>query len=202
MATKLGLYNAALTEIGDRQLASLAENREPRRVLDAVYDDVVDDCLEAGQWNFAIRTVRLDADPDVTPGFGFTKVFDKPDDWVRTVGLSTDPYLSTALARYADEAGIWAADEDPIYVRYVSDDAAWGGDLTRWPRSFTRFAELSLALRVVERLTQNASKSEVLARAVRTARRNALNKDAMNDATPRRPPTGGWARARAGSTAR
>lgn len=202
MATKLGLYNAALTEIGDRTLASLSENREPRRVLDTIYDDVVTDCLEAGQWNFAIRTVKLEADDDITPVFGQPLVFDKPDDWVRTVALSADAFFSAPLMTYGDEAGIWTADVEPLYVRYISNDGSWGGDVARWPRSFTRLVELSLALRAVERLTQNASKAEMLARAVRQARREALNRDAMNEASPRFAPAGAWTRARIGAGAR
>jgi hypothetical protein len=37
-ASKLKLYNDALGILGERRLASLTENREPRRVLDEVWD--------------------------------------------------------------------------------------------------------------------------------------------------------------------
>ena len=33
---QLSLYNNALTVLGERKIASLTENREPRRVLDDV----------------------------------------------------------------------------------------------------------------------------------------------------------------------
>lgn len=198
MATQLGLYNAALTEVGDRALASLDENREPRRVLDTVYADTVRDCLEQGQWNFALRSVRLDADDDVTPAFGFAHVFDKPDDWVRTAGLSASETFAPPLARYHDEAGVWAADMTPIYVRYVSSGGAYGFNLAGWPRSFARLAELSLALRVAKRLTQSGTLTGRLTRDVREALKVALNRDAMNEAPPRLRPPGAWTRARTG----
>lgn len=71
MATKLGLYNGALREMGERRLDTLTERGESRRVLDDVYDDVIEDCLAAGSWNFATETVKLDADTGVAPNFGF-----------------------------------------------------------------------------------------------------------------------------------
>jgi len=198
MATQLGLYNAALTEVGDRALVSLDENREPRRVLDTVYADTVRDCLEQGQWNFALRSVRLDADGDVTPAFGFAHIFDKPDDWVRTVGLSASETFAPPLARYHDEAGVWAADMTPIFARYVSSGGAYGLDLNAWPRSFARLVELTLAFRVCERLAHSGGLAQRLARDAGDALRIALNRDAMNEAPPRLRPPGAWTRARAG----
>ena len=38
MITRLQLYNSALLLLGERNLASLSENREPRRLLDHVWD--------------------------------------------------------------------------------------------------------------------------------------------------------------------
>lgn len=198
MATQLGLYNAALREIGDIKLASTSENIEARRVLDAVYSDVLAECLEEGQWNFAMRTVKLVADTDITTNFGYAHVFDKPSDWVRTSGLSADEYNQLPLTRYTDEVGFWAADVDPIYVRYVSSDASFGGNLGNWPASYRRFVELSLADRIVERLTQNASKKEQIKADLKDARRLALNRDAMNEAGPRYRPPGSWTTARSG----
>ena len=185
MATQLGLYNAALLEIGDRGLASLSEDVEARRVLDLCYADAVAGCLEAGAWNFAIRTVQADADPEITPGFGLAYVFAKPSDWVRTCAISLDENFAVPLTRYVDDVDYWSADATPIYVRYVSDDVSRGLDLTLWPRSFTRYVELELAWRIAERLTQNASKKDLIGRDRDRAKRNALNKDALNEAQPK-----------------
>ena len=184
-ATKLALYSAALRHIGERKLASLSENREPRRVLDDAYDQVVAECLEAGQWHFAIRTVKIDSSPSLTPAFGWSYGFDKPEDWVRTAGISSTEKFDPPLSRFIDETDYWMADVDPIYVRFVSKDTEFGMDLGRWPPGFTRFVELSLALAVCERLTQNGAKGETLARDLKRAKRDALGKDAMNGATPR-----------------
>ena len=82
-ASQLGLYNAALgRHLGERTLASLTENREPRRALDAVYSEVLDECLEAGYWKHARRTVQLTASNSMTPQFGYNYAFDVPADSV------------------------------------------------------------------------------------------------------------------------
>jgi len=78
MATKLGLFNGALLMLGERSLATLTENREPRRLLDIVWDGGgVRTCLEAGIWNFAVRAARIEYDPSAEPGFGLDRAFTK-----------------------------------------------------------------------------------------------------------------------------
>lgn len=198
MATQLGLYNAALLEVGETAIASLAENVESRRVLDALYANVLAFCLESGQWNFATKTVQADADAVIEPAFGYRSVFAKPSDWVRTIALSADENFIAPLTAYVDDVNYWSADANPIYVRYISNDVAFGMNLTAWPTSFTRYVEFELAVRSAERLTQNASKVEWLSRERDRARRNALNKDALNEAQPKFAPTGSWGLARRG----
>lgn len=198
MASKLALYSAALRHIGERKLASLSENREPRRVLDDCYDQVVAECLEAGQWNFAMRTVQVDSSASLTPAFGYAYGFDKPEDWVRTAGISSSELFHPTLLRFLDETDYWMADVDPIFVRFVSNDTEFGMDLGRWPPGFTRFVELSLAAAICERLTQNASKGEILRRDAKIAERKAKSTDAMNGATPRFMPRGTWVLSRFG----
>lgn len=198
MTTALLLYNAALIEIGDRPLSTISDAVESQRIITAVYDAVLAECLEAGQWNFAMRTVQLDADGTITPEFGPKYVFAKPSDWLRTSALSTDENLRVGLVGYLDDVNYWSTDTTPIYVRYVSNSTDWGLNLANWPRSFTRYVELALADRIVERLSQNATKKEVLRRDLKDARRIALNRDAMNEAQPKRRPMGAWNSARGG----
>lgn len=200
MAVKLAIWNSALREIGDGKLSDTGEPEKKARLLADVFSDVVGDCLEAGQWNFAIRSVEVEADTGLAPAFGFTYGFAKPDDWVRTTALSDDPQRYVGLDRYDDKGNTWEADVDTIYVNYVSDSGDYGLNLSRWPRSFARFVELSLAQRVVEDLTQNASKKEELDKDVKDALAIAKSRDAIADAQPRYPPLGSWNSSRSGST--
>src|SRR3972149_1558202 len=200
MATKIGLFKGALVELGHRPLVDTGEAVEAGRDLNRVYDQVLGECLSSGSWNFATETIQAAADTGVTPAFGYTEVFAKPSDWVRTVGVSLDEYFNYPLTQYYDDDTVWSADSTPIYVRYVSDDTGMGMDLAGWPAMFTRYVELSLAERVGLRITQSEAVLERLADKLKRARRSALNQDAMNEAQPRFPPPGRWTMARGGGS--
>lgn len=200
MATKLGLYNDALLELGQRRLASLTEEAEARRVLDDYYDSVLAYCLEQGQWNFAVRSVQIDSDPDIETEFGFQHVFSKPEDWVRTIALSASEYFSPPLidSEYKDETEYWLSDTDPLYLRYISDHEDFGLNLSRWPATFTRFVALELASRSCIRITNGQGDKQRIDKDLKKAKRDALNKDVMNEGT-RFPPEGSWVQARLGN---
>ena len=158
-ASRLSIYNDALLMAGERALSSLTEATETRRLLDQVWNNGgVDFCLEEGQWEFAMRTVRIDYDPGLEPDFGYTRAFDKPTDWILTSALCSDEYFKSPLLRYADEAAFWFADLDTIYVRYVSNDASYGGDLSIWPRSFAEFVAAHFASKIILKLTSDQAK--------------------------------------------
>lgn len=198
MASRLSLYNAALTLCGERVLASLTENREPRRLLDQAWDDNgVKLCLEAGQWRFAMRTVMLDYDPDISPEFGFRRGFVKPTDWCATSGVCSDEYFNSPLLQYNDEAGRWYADIDIIYVRYVSNDAAYGGDLSLWTTRFFDYAAAHFASKIALKLTSDKEKMGGLLKMAEKRLSEARNHDAMAEPT-RFPPPGNWSQSRSG----
>lgn len=197
MATKLGIYNEALRLIGERSLATLAENREPRRVIDEYYDQALDYCLEQGFWNFAMRSAELSASTTVEPAFGFTYAFEKPSDWIRTAAVSAGDTFTVPLREYNDEAGYIFAHVDPVYVRYVSNGASYGLDLSRWPETFTKYVATHIAAEIVERITQNATKHEELRRLEKRRLVDARSKDAMADPVGKIP-TGSWVNSRGG----
>lgn len=156
---RLSVYNSALMLCGERSLGSLSEDREPRRLLDQVWSGTaggggngVDWCLEQGQWWFAMRTVMIDKDPDFTRQFGYVNSFDKPTDWIATSALCSDEYFRMPLINYADERDAWYADITPIYVKYISNDAAYGNDLSRWPATFQDFVATYLASRIISKM--------------------------------------------------
>lgn len=199
MASVLTVYNAALRHCGLRKLASASEAVESRRALDDAYDDALRFMLERGFWNFAVRTIEMSA-PTVTPIFGFNYAHEKPADWRRTLTIAADDRLSAPI-RFVDEAGYWNADYETIYVRYISDDASYGGDLTKWPQSFAEAFSSYLALQVVERLTQSDTKIERIAKLHQRSLSFALSRDAM-DEPPGELPRGGWASSRSQSSYR
>lgn len=161
--TRLNLYNDALLLCGERFLASLTEEREPRRLLDQVWDsNGVRYCLEQGQWQFAMRTQQVDYDPSTEPPFGYRRAFNKPDDWVLTSALCSDEYFRSPLLRYSDELEFWYADLDVIYVKFVSNDSGYGADLSIWPATFCDYAAAYFASKVIAKLSSDKDKIQFL----------------------------------------
>lgn len=201
-ATKLAIYNGALRRLGSRKLASLAENREPRRVMDDIWgasSEVVYSALERGEWNFAIRTVEGVYSTSVEPPFGFRRAFDKPDDMRRLAALSAEPYFRTPLTngQYVDEAGYWFTDHDVIYVRYVSDHSDYGLNGSLWTEAFKEYLECKMAWEACERITNSTAGQDRLERDMRESLKVAKSHDAMNEGI-KFPPRGSWSRARGG----
>lgn len=198
MVSKLNHWNAALLEIGQERLSDTGDPVVAARELTFVWSQVVAECLAAGSWNFATETIKAEADTGVTPEFGFTEVFAKPSDWVRTVGVSGDEFFSFPLLDYYDDVNFWSSNYSPIYVRYVSNDTGMGLEMSRWTANFDRFVDLELAERVCMKLTQSASMKEDIGKRRDKARKRALNFDAMQEQQPKFAPPSGWTTARWG----
>lgn len=200
MADKLLVYNGALLLCGERKLASLEENREPRRLLDDVYDGgAVKTCLEEAFWNFGTRSVRIEYDPSVSPDFGFRRAFVKPSDWCRTAVVSSNEYFDHPMKahQFADEATYWFADIDTLYVRFVSDGADYGGDLSQWTESFTRYFEAYLAHRICFKLTRSDERVRLVEAEMAKRLKGSTAKDAQDSGTSM-PQEGSWNRSRRG----
>lgn len=200
MATKLGLYSDALRLCGERKLASLSEDRKPRHLLDDAWGDgstngSVRRCLERGQWKHALRSIMLDYSPSIEPDFGYRYAFDQPEDMVKVAAVCSDEYFNSPLLAYADERHYWYADLDTIYVRYVSNDASYGADLSLWPQIFADLVAADLADQIVGDLT--GADSQKVAKELEKRLRQAQSDDAMRGPTAF-PPMGGWASARLG----
>ncbi len=201
MTTKLQIFNGALRMCGERKLASLSEDRQPRRLLDDEWaDGAVDYCLGAGQWKFAKRSIELASSTGVTPAFGYTKAFAIPDDFVRTAALCSDPYMQTPLLAYSQEQAYWFADTDPLYVSYISNDASYGGDMSRWPQEFVLFVQAYLAGKIVITLTQDKEQRKQTWGLENKYLVDARSSDAMEGPTTF-PPPGAWVAARLGRSA-
>lgn len=200
MADQLNLYNEALTEhLGERALATLTEERGPRRQLDGVWDrNFIRAVLEEGQWNWATRTMKVEPEDSYEPSFGRQFQFVKPDDLARITYICRDEFFRYPLREYEDEANFWFSDYNEIFIRYVSDDITLGGDLANWPESFARFAAGKLALRATALITQNKINKKELEKTVKALRVDARSIDAMKDPS-RTLPSGRWTTSRDGS---
>jgi len=146
--TKLAVYNQALIQLKQSSLVSITEEIEARYVLDTLYDAVTKEMLEKGHWTFAMRSVEITQDTAITPAFGYSKAFNKPDDWVRTYAISMNEFFNPLFYDWTEEAGLLFADSAPIYLRYVSNDAnGYGMDLALWTGRFTKAVAFEMAYR-------------------------------------------------------
>jgi hypothetical protein len=200
MAEQLSLFNEALRECGQRRLSSLSEDTPARHYLDEVWDGgAIDHCLQQGLWNFAIRTVQFDYDPGIEPEFGYAHAFAKPADFMRLVQIGSNGYFAPPLNAYEDERGYWWANVDRLFVRYVSNGAEYGRDLSLWTPAFAKFLALHFAFEIAPRLSSGKSDIDRLERRLRRARTEARSYDALEEPTRFAPP-GNWAAARRGGT--
>lgn len=193
MTTKLEIYNLALLHMKASALASLTEEVEARYVLDTLYASVTKNMLENGFWKFAIRSVRITPDPDVTPTFGYSLAFNKPDDWVRTYDLSESEDFSPPLDDWIEEANLFFAHVDPIYVRYVSNDATgFGMNMDRWTGRFITALAFHLAWRAAPKATGSSdSFNEKLEGDYLKALSDAKQFEALREPS-KAPPQGRW----------
>jgi hypothetical protein len=168
-------------------------------VLDDAYAAAFGHCLAQGFWNFAMRAVKLDPTPAMDPAFGYQFAFEKPSDWVRTYQVSAEPTFTVPLLHFSDEAGVWYANVDPLYVRYVSSDVSIGGDLSRWPQLYADYVALRVAHLSSLRIEAAADLHDGLLIREKNALISARAKDGM-DQPPAFPPRGTWAGARGAST--
>jgi hypothetical protein len=198
MTDKLSLYNGALREIGEVKLASLAEASERRYIIDDVFDSSVQTCLESGFWNFAMRAMELNPDLNITPTFAYQFAFQQPNDWLATAGVYSDALEKQVLTDYVFEAGYWYASVEPIYVRIVSNDPDYGGNLGKWPQLFADYVKYHIAVKICPRVTNDEKRLTDLKADERKARIAAENHNVMG-LPARFPPYGSWVMSRSAS---
>lgn len=199
--SKLAIYNAALRIIKQTALASLTENRAPRRALDAVWDGeptAIDYTLSQGLWNFAMRGMQLEQRSDLTTAFGYTYAFAKPSDSLRLNKVCVDETLRTPLTDYQEEMGVILANVPTVYVQYVSNDAAYGSNMTLWPPLFKKFLAAYLASEVAGEVTGDDNLEKKALNLMAAHRNDARSKDALEQAPSFLPERGTFRQARAG----
>lgn len=195
MADRLEIYRGALRLLGPSNLASLAEDRPEKRALDGAWDSCIQFMLENGMWNFAIRTVELSFDEDIEPLFGFDHAFSKPTDWVRTVSISETADFREGIRFYEDETDYWHVSLETIYVRYVSNDDAYGRNVGRWRQHFAKAIEAYLAFECGLPISSDKGNRNDLYQLFKSRLQDAKTKDAVDERVREKPP-GSWTRSR------
>jgi hypothetical protein len=188
MANRLSIYKSALRYLGNAAgLSSLTEASPSRYALDDAWRQAGDYLLAKGMWNFAIRSVELQEDEDVEPLFGYQFAFSKPDDWVRTVSISTDPTFQDGFEDYSDETNYWYADSDTLYVRYISNDTDYGWNVGAWREPFAQTFACYLAFQCGLPLSSDKSNRNDLFNLFKSLLTEAKTLDAVDERVARSP---------------
>lgn len=193
MPDQLSVYNAALIQMKASPLADLTEYNEARRVLDALWDGITREMLEAGFWKFAIRTVEITKDPDIAPAFGLNNAFNMPSDWVKTYDVSASEMMDPPLDDWIEESNLLFSNAEPIYMRYVSNEnTGYGMDLNRWTARFEKAVAFQLAARGAPKgIGASDNALENLQKDADRALSEAKMFESIRE-PPRRPPAGRW----------
>lgn len=195
MADRLEIYKGALRLLGPSQLAALTEDRPERHQLDNAWNASIDFMLAQGMWNFSIRAVEISYAEDVEPLFGFLHAFDKPEDWVRTVSIAATANFLEGILRYEDETSYWHTDFETIYVRYVSNDEAYGYNVGAWRQPFAKALEAYLAFECGLPISSDRGNRNDLYSLYEKRLKNAKSLDAVDERVRMSPP-GRWTRSR------
>lgn len=193
MATKINIYKGALRLLGPHELDTITDDRPERYQLDDAWDDAAASLLQEGLWNFAIRTATITQSGTAIAGWDYA--FDKPTDWVRTAGISNEATFLIGFEDYQDQGGKWYANVDTLYVRYVSNDASYGLDISAWPASFAKAMEAYLAFETGLSVSGDRGNRNDLYQLYKSRLARAKSLDAFDESV-KFPPAGRLVRAR------
>lgn len=196
----MSLYNGALRRIGERKLSTVTDDVSQRYHLDTIWDeDPRQYMLEKYLWNFSFRTQEWNYNSAIDPDFGYSYAFDKPSDYVRLASISTDEFGASPLRYYEVDGNYFYCNLQTIYLKYVSNDTAYGFDYSLWPKSFEHMTAIYMARELCYALNKSKDDFVILDNEWKRIYKEAKNVDFMEYPT-RFPPQGSWARSRRGQS--
>jgi hypothetical protein len=184
---KVSISNQALTEIGVGAITSLEEDSEAAFQTRLVFDQLLEEELERGNWSFA--TYRAELAAEITPpAFG----------WAYSHPLPSNPYCLRVISIEDDPEHILEgrkilSDETPLQIRYIGrvTDMAQLSGLFRQAFAYRLAKALAIPLRGSGDLRDRMNKEYVEALAI------AASKDSQQG-TPPEQDEGSWALSRGG----
>lgn len=177
MPSRTEVANLALAMVGDERVASLdTDTSKPARLCNEMLPQVVDLCLVAHPWNFAVRRAAGIPALTTTPAWGFAYAYEVPAGCLRVLGLNQpDPHEP-----WHREGNILMCDVPaPIGIRYISRVTDSGA----WSPHFVDLVAATLAQRLALPLSASQQNRATIAQLVAQARSDARAVDAA-EGTP------------------
>jgi hypothetical protein len=138
------VYNGALIILGQEKLPTGNTDHPNRVMIDTVIaNGIIDAVMEDTEWQFGIKTVKIEYDVSVEPEWGFRFAHQKPADLHRLAGIFIDEEMTRPLRQYEDESGYYFCAYTEIYVKYVSSD--YISQPTSWTDTFRRLVSARIA---------------------------------------------------------
>jgi hypothetical protein len=169
--TKTSIANQALSEIGKGLVTSLTEDSEPARIINAVFDDMLDEELAKAAWTFA--TFRAELAPLAeAPPFG----------WAYRFQLPANPYCLRVLeevngADFRIEGRNILSDSGTLRIRFIGRVA----DLNLLSANFVRAFVFRMAAKLAIPLVGSGELRDRMNTEYVLAFANAESVDAMQE---------------------
>lgn len=183
--TVIDCCNSALQRVGATTIASLSDNSPEARACSVAYDSNRRDEIRKHRWNFAITRAVLAPD-STAPAYDYTYQFTLPSNCLRVLRPATSD-----LDWQIEGRKILTNDSATLYLRYLADIE----DASIWDPSFYNVMAASLAIDIVERLTQSNQKKQGLINDYNEAIKVAKRVDAF-ESGPEDAPDDDWLIAR------
>jgi hypothetical protein len=166
MSSSIEICSNALLLLGDKPIASFAENNDRTRIVSNIYEMKRDKVLRLNDWKCARKRVILS--PDATaPAFEWGYRFLLPDDWLRTVmvGPSREDQDD-----YETEGRYLLMNTGTCYLTYTyrnENEATWDALLID---VMTEVMKAALAYPITKSTSKQATEEEIVRQAMITAR--------------------------------
>ncbi|GAG86082.1 unnamed protein product [marine sediment metagenome] len=120
MASKIGIINSALSQLGEASITALTDVSRAARLAERTYDDLRQDTLRDHPWNFAMKRLSIAAST-TAPVWEFAYAYPIPADCLRIVEVCNPSKLKYRV-EYANAGTIIATDiAAPLKIKYTTD---------------------------------------------------------------------------------
>jgi len=171
MASKTEIANRALAKIGDTRVSNIeTDGTKKALVINDMWDLVRDALLQSYPWNFALKRASILAD-GTAPAWKWSKRYAVPTDFLSLIEIQDFP-------DYEMVGGFIETDNSsPLKILYVSRVEAAGD----FDPLFAEALASSLAVEIVEVLTQSNTKKNILLAELESNIKAAFAADAIQD---------------------
>jgi hypothetical protein len=190
MASKIGIINSALSQLGEAAITALTDNSRSARLADRTYDDLRQDVLRDHPWNFAMKRLSI-ASSATAPVWEFARQFPLPSDCLRLVEVY-NPSLYEYRVEYSAAGTVVVSDiESPLKIKYTIDIE----DANRMDGKFRQAFAVYCAANWAEALTGTSAKVAQLMQVYSLLTKGAKAVDGQED-SPRNTSSDAWIEAR------